>query len=121
MSAKDACAWGWATGEPAADVEAAAVALIRRHLAGEVKLGGVDPAPMSVPETLPRVDIGHRSKVIDEILCDVIVRGLALPLAEGLAIEADGFGRCAATVDMDIGMKNFMQNGPRVPALFLHE
>ena len=27
----------------------------------------------------------------------------------------------AKTVDLDIGMKNFIQNGPRVPALFLHE
>ena len=51
----------------------------------------------------------------------ILRRGLALPLAEGLALEADGFGRCKATVDMDIGMKNFTQNGPRVPAAFLHE
>jgi enoyl-CoA hydratase/3-hydroxyacyl-CoA dehydrogenase len=48
-------------------------------------------------------------------------RGLARPLAEGLTIEADGFARCKATVDMDIGIKNFIQNGPRVPAAFLHE
>ena len=38
-----------------------------------------------------------------------------------LAIEADGFARCKATVDMNIGMMNFMQNGPRVPAVFLNE
>ena len=31
-------------------------------------------------------------------------------------VEAQGFGACRRTVDMDIGMKNFMQNGPRVPA-----
>jgi Flp pilus assembly protein protease CpaA len=46
---------------------------------------------------------------------------LARPLAEGLGVEAAGFGRCKTTVDMDIGMKNFVQNGPKVPALFLHE
>ncbi len=42
-------------------------------------------------------------------------------LAEGLVIEAQSFARCKSTVDMDIGMKNFVQNGPRVPAVFLHE
>mgnify|MGYP000483116272 CR=1 FL=1 len=31
------------------------------------------------------------------------------------------FARCHRTVDYDIGMKNFIQNGPRVPAAFLHE
>ena len=43
------------------------------------------------------------------------------PLAEGLVVEAEGFARCRQTVDMDIGMKNFVQNGPRVPAAFMHE
>ena len=76
---------------------------------------------MAVPETLPKVDIGHRSVTIDAILVDVIRRGLAMPLAEGLALEAQGFARCTRTVDMHVGMTNFMQNGPRVPAAFLNE
>jgi enoyl-CoA hydratase/3-hydroxyacyl-CoA dehydrogenase len=76
---------------------------------------------MKVPEKLPAVDLGHRSLAIDEIVVRVMREGLALPLREGLALEARGFGRCKATVDMDIGMKNFIQNGPRVPAAFLHE
>ncbi|MEZ4439973.1 MAG: 3-hydroxyacyl-CoA dehydrogenase/enoyl-CoA hydratase family protein [Polyangiaceae bacterium] len=121
IGAKQACALGWAHGEPVADAVAGAKALIRDHLAGKVKLAPVDEAPMSLPAALPTVDIGHRSLAIDAILVDVIRRGLASSLDEGLAIEADGFGRCHATVDMDIGMKNFIQNGPRVPALFLHE
>ena len=66
-------------------------------------------------------NVGHRSLAIDRILVDVMQQGLTKPLAEGLAIEAKGFGRCKDTVDMDIGMKNFVQNGPRVPALFMHE
>ena len=86
-----------------------------------MRLAPVDPAALAVPERLPHVALGHRSRAIDAILCDVLRRGLALPLAEGLAVEADGFGRCRATVDMDVGMKNFTQNGPRVPAAFLHE
>ncbi len=121
IGARHACEWGWATGEPAADPIAAAKALIRKHLAGEVTLATVDPAPMEVPAELPSVDIGHRSLTIDAILVDVMLRGLAAPLAEGLVIEADGFARCKDTVDLDIGMTNFMQNGPRVNAVFLHE
>lgn len=85
-----------------------------------MKLAPVDPAPMKV-DAIPRVDIGHRSLAIDAILVDVLRRGLSRPLAEGLVVEAQGFARCKSTVDMDIGMKNFVQNGPRVPAAFLHE
>lgn len=121
VGAADACAWGWATGEPAANPLTTAKALVKKHIAGEVKLAAVDPAPMTVPEKLPAAAIGHRSLAIDSILVDVVRRGLQKPLAEGLIIEADGFSRCKATVDMDIGMKNFVQNGPRVPAAFLHE
>ena len=120
-TAREACAWGWATGAPAPDVVAAAKDLLRQHLEGRVKLAPVDPAPIEVPETLPEVDLGHRSLAIDAIVVDVMRQGLRLPLREGLRVEALGFGRCKATVDMDIGMKNFVQNGPRVPAAFLHE
>jgi enoyl-CoA hydratase/3-hydroxyacyl-CoA dehydrogenase len=121
VSARDACAWGWATGEPTPDFVAAAKALVRKHLAGQVRLAPLDPAPVALPARLPRVDLGHRSLAIDEILVEVLREGLRLPLREGLAIESRGFGRCKRTVDMDIGMKNFIQNGPRVPAVFLHE
>jgi enoyl-CoA hydratase/carnithine racemase len=121
IGAREAHAWGWASAAPAADFVAAAKDLVRRHLAGEIALGPVSPAPMVVPAELPSVDIGHRSRAIDAILVDVLRRGLASPLPEGLALEAEGFGRCKRTVDLDIGMKNFMQNGPRVPAAFLHE
>ena len=121
VGAKEACAWGWATGEPAADVVAAAKDLLRRHVAGKVKLAPVNPAAMSWPSELPGVDIGHRSLAIDAIIVDVIRRGVTKPLADGLEVEAEGFGRCKQTIDYDIGMKNFIQNGPRVPAAFLHE
>jgi enoyl-CoA hydratase/3-hydroxyacyl-CoA dehydrogenase len=121
IGAAEACAWGWASGQPAADPVGAAKALLRRALAGEVRLQPVDPAPVKVPDPLPAVDLGHRSLAIDAIVVDVLRQGLRLPLAEGLAVESRGFGRCKGTVDMDIGMKNFIQNGPRVPAVFLNE
>ena len=120
-TAAEACAWGWATGAPQEDVVGAAKALAREHLAGRVRLGPVDPAPLEVPARLPAVDLGHRSLATDEIVVEVLRKGLRLPLEEGLRVEAHGFGRCKETVDMDIGMKNFVQNGPRVPAAFLHE
>lgn len=120
IGAEEACAWGWAHGAPVDDPVAEAKALVRRAAAGEVKLAPVDPSPMKV-DAIPKVDIGHRSLAIDAILVDVLRRGLTKPLAEGLVVEAQGFARCKSTVDMDIGMKNFVQNGPRVPAAFLHE
>jgi enoyl-CoA hydratase/carnithine racemase len=121
VDAAAACKMGWAHGQPEGDILAAAKALLRDHAEGKVKLAPVDPAPMALPAKLPDVDLGHRSLAIDGIVVDVLRRGLALPLADGLRLEAQGFGRCRKTVDMDIGMRNFIQNGPRVPAVFLHE
>jgi enoyl-CoA hydratase/3-hydroxyacyl-CoA dehydrogenase len=121
IGAQAACEWGWAHGTPSPNPLADAKALLRRALGGEVRLAPVAEAPMPAVESLPNVDIGHRSRAIDRILVDVLRQGLALPLSEGLAVEAKGFARCKATIDMDIGMKNFVQNGPRVPAVFLHE
>ncbi|MEW6742293.1 MAG: 3-hydroxyacyl-CoA dehydrogenase/enoyl-CoA hydratase family protein [Planctomycetota bacterium] len=121
VGAKEACAWGWATGQPAADVVAAARDLLRQHMACKVRLAPVAPEPLPVPDTLGEVDIGHRSLAIDAILVQAIRDGLSRPLPEGLRVEAAAFGRCKQTADYDIGMKNFIQNGPRVPACFMHE
>ena len=121
VGAKEACAWGWASGEPAADFVGAAKELLRRCLAGDAQLAPVDPAPCELPAELPALDIGHRSLAVDAILVDVIREGLTRPLAEGLQVEAAGFARCKQTIDYGIGMTNFIQNGPRVPAAFMHE
>lgn len=121
IGAAEACNWGWAHGIPTRDYLHAAKALLAEVIAGKTKIAPVDPAPVAGAVEVTQVDIGHRSAVIDAIVVDVVRRGLAKPLAEGLTIEADGFARCKDTVDMDIGMKNFIQNGPRVPAMFLNE
>jgi len=118
VGATEACSLGWASGEPVPDPVGAARSLLRE---GGPIPGPVDPAPMEVPRELPRLDIGHHSLAVDDILVDVVRRGLALPLPEGLEVEAHGLAACKGTVDFDIGMKNFIQNGPRVPAEFLHE
>ena len=117
VGAAESCAIGWAWGKPEENVLDAA----RRLLQSGTPLAPVDPAPLKLPERFPPADLGHRSLAIDAILVDVLRRGLARPLEEGLRIEAAGFAACKRTVDYDIGMKNFLQNGPRVPADFLNE
>lgn len=121
VGAGEACAWGWAAGEPADDPVSGAVRLIREHLAGKRTIGRMDTAPLTLPAVLPPCGIGHRSLAVDRILTEVILTGLARELAEGLEIEAQGFARCKETIDYDIGMTNFVQNGPRVPAVFMNE
>ena len=40
---------------------------------------------------------------------------------EGLALEARCFGEVCATQDMRIGVANFLANGPRAKAEFVHD
>ena len=121
IGAKEACELGWATGEPANDPVAAAKDLIKAHLDGSAPIKRLDPGPIEVPATLPNIDIGHRSLAIDRILTDTLLAGLKTDLDSGLEIEANAFARCKETVDYDIGMTNFIQNGPRIPAVFMNE
>ena len=121
VGAKEACEIGWAYGEPVDDPIAAAKNLIKEHLAGKVKLAPVDPAPFAVPDPVPDIDLGHRSLVVDALLVKAVKEGLRLPLDDGLLVETRAFADSKETVDADIGIKNFTQNGPRVPAAFMHE
>jgi len=121
VGAKEACALGWAYGQPVSDPVSAAKDLIREHLAGKVKLAPVNPAPLPVPDPIPNVDIGYRSLAVDAILVDAVKRGVQLPLDEGLLVEAKAFADTKETVDADIGIKNFILSGPRIPAAFINE
>ena len=77
--------------------------------------------PMSnVPASLPAVDIGHLSKKVDEILCKAILGAAKLPLKDAIPFEAKCFGEVCGTEDMRIGVDNFMKNGPKVKAAFVH-
>ncbi len=121
LGAKEACAYGWAHGEPVADPLSAAKNLIKDHLAGKVKLEPVNPAPLAVPDPIPDIDIGHRSLVVDAILVDAVKQGVQLSLDEGLLVEAKAFADARETIDSFIGIENFIQNGPRFQAAFMHE
>jgi enoyl-CoA hydratase / 3-hydroxyacyl-CoA dehydrogenase len=121
IGAKEACAIGWAHGEPVADPISAAKDLIREHIAGKVKLTTVNPAPLPAPDAIPNIELGHRSLIIDAIIVNAVKKGVQLPLDQGLIVEAKSFADSKETVDADIGIKNFTANGPRVPAAFMHE
>jgi enoyl-CoA hydratase/3-hydroxyacyl-CoA dehydrogenase len=121
VGAKEACEIGWASGEPVEDPVRAAKDFIHDHVAGKVKLATVDPAPVPIPDPIPNVDIGHRSLLIDRIVVNAVKQGLRLPLDKGLIVEAKAFADTKETVDADIGIKNFILNGPRTPAAFMHE
>ncbi len=121
IGAKEACALGWATDSPAADPVTAAKGVLDAHLDGSAPIKRLDTGPMEVPTILPAVDLGHRSLAIDRILTDTLFAGLKTDLDSGLELEALAFARCKKTVDYDLGMSNFIQNGPRVPAVFMHE
>ena len=103
------------------DLIARAVELVKAYASGEAELPRIDRSPMAdVPMDLPEIDLGHRSRAIDAILCRTLVKGLRLPLRDGLALESESFGACVETKDMHIGMKNFIENGPRAKAEFVH-
>ncbi|MBI4427189.1 MAG: enoyl-CoA hydratase/isomerase family protein [Candidatus Magasanikbacteria bacterium] len=112
---------GWARDLGSGDPMDSAKRFIAAHLKDpDPEIHATNPNPMGVSDGTPIVDIGHHSQAIDAILVDVVRRGLALPLAEGLKLEADGFGHCFGTQDMRIGLTNFMANGPKVPAVFMN-
>jgi enoyl-CoA hydratase/3-hydroxyacyl-CoA dehydrogenase len=61
------------------------------------------------------------SKAIDSILVETIYGGAEMDLEDGLEYEARQFGECMKTEDMKIGLKNFLDNGPKVKAAFIHK
>ncbi len=120
IKADEACARGWAHGEPVEDIVAAARALIQKHLDGEIELKAVSQDPVSDFSLHEDLDIGWHSKAIDAILVEVLRKGWSKPLAQGLEEEAQGFGRCIETRDVRIGLSTFLEKGPRAKAEFTH-
>ncbi|MBW2262869.1 MAG: enoyl-CoA hydratase/isomerase family protein [Deltaproteobacteria bacterium] len=101
-----------------ADARGAAILLVRDMISGKVETPRIPTDPIDVPDDLPDVDIGHLSTKIDGIMQEAIINGAKTTLAKGLEIEARCFGKCLTADDMRIGMKNFIENGPRAKAEF---
>lgn len=90
------------------------------HIQQGKKFPPINRKPLEIPSVLPAIELGHLSRKIDEVLQKAILEGLKLPLRDGLAKESFYFGACRETEDMAIGMKNFIENGPRSKANFKH-
>lgn len=81
----------------------------------------IETGPLPIPEALPEVEIGHRSRAVDELLQRAILEGAAGGLADGLRLEARLFGQGCGLEDMRLGVRHFLENGPRGgPAPFVH-
>jgi enoyl-CoA hydratase/carnithine racemase len=102
------------------DLIEAAVDWVRRISSGKAMIPFIPKGPIPIPSKLPEVDIGHLSRRIDSLIQKAILEGARMSLAEGLKLEARIFGECLLTQDMKIGMENFIKNGPKVNANFVH-
>lgn len=102
------------------DVLEAGIRLALDIAGGKVKPREMPKGPVPVPE-LPEIDIGGLSRKIDEIMRRAILEGAKMKLEDGLQFEAKMFAECLKTKDMRIGMENFLKNGVKQPAQFVHE
>jgi len=122
ISSEKALAFGLIREEVEGDLVARAVQLVNEMASGKAKRSRMDEAPMkNVPASLPAVEIGHLSKKVDEILQKAILGGAKLPLKDAIPFEAKCFGEVCGTKDMRIGVDNFVKNGPKSKAAFVHE
>ena len=103
------------------DLIETAMVWVKNILSGKIKVPSIPKGPIPVPSKLPEVDIGPLSRKIDSLLQKAVLEGAKMSLEEGLKLEAKTFGECLLTKDMRIGMDNFMKNGPKVNANFVHE
>lgn len=120
FSSAEALEMGYLHAEVEGDLVGEAVGLARSIADGTTRVRQIEKGPYATPATPPEVDLGPLSRRIDEINRKSILEGAKLPLAEGLRFEARCFGECATTRDMRIGIENFMKNGPRSNAPFVH-
>jgi enoyl-CoA hydratase / 3-hydroxyacyl-CoA dehydrogenase len=103
------------------DLIESAISWVGNILSGKVSVPAIPKGPIPISETLPEVDIGHFSRKIDSILQKAVLEGAGMTLEKGLDFESKVFAECLLTEDMKIGMDNFMKNGPKVNASFVHK
>jgi enoyl-CoA hydratase/3-hydroxyacyl-CoA dehydrogenase len=102
------------------DVRDAAIAFARDLAHGKAKAKEIPAGPLTLPASLPDLDIGGLSKAVDAHLVRAIREGAGLPLDRALELEAKIFGECYETRDARIGLDNFVKNGPKAKAPFVH-
>ncbi len=120
ISSSEAKEIGLIQEEVEGDLIDAAIDWVKKILSGQIKVPSIEKGPIPVPSKLPDVDIGHLSRKIDSLLQRAILEGAKMTLEEGLRLEAKIFGECLLTKDMRIGMENFIKNGAKVNANFVH-
>jgi len=102
------------------DLIEAAMSWVKKIRSAEVRVPAIPKGPIPIPSKLPEVDIGYLSKKIDSLLQQAILEGAKMTLEEGSKLEARIFGDCLLTQDRKIGVDNFLKNGPKVNAPFVH-
>ncbi|HEX5052869.1 MAG TPA: enoyl-CoA hydratase-related protein, partial [Planctomycetota bacterium] len=121
IGSEKALAYGLIREEVDGDLVGRAVQLAKDMAAGKASRSRMAEGPLAnVPASLPAVEIGHLSRKVDEILQKAILGAARLPLKEGIAFEAKCFGEVCGTEDMRIGVDNFVKNGPKAKAAFVH-
>jgi enoyl-CoA hydratase/carnithine racemase len=121
ISSSEAKEIGLIQEEVEGDLIEAGVNWVKNILSGKVKVPSIPKGPIPIPSKLPEVDIGHLSRKIDSLLQKAILEGAKMTLEDGLKLEAKIFGECISTQDRNIGIDNFMKNGPKVNANFVHQ
>lgn len=122
LSSTDALAWGLVSHlAPADQLIGTAVGLVAHLSRGKMHVPSLSGAHELPPVTLPDLDIGHRSKAVDALLCEAIVYAAnAATAAEAFEFELQTFAKICALKDMRIGVDTFIKQGPRAKAEFIH-
>ena len=120
VSSEEALATGLVDELVDTDPVDAGVALARRMVSDPRLRKLLPQGPVRCPAELPAVDLGRLSRRIDAILVEAIVQGARGSLADGLELEARLTGHCIETEDARIGITNFVENGARSEAAFVH-
>ena len=120
VSGAEAVEIGLIDEEVEGDLVAAAVALAKGAASGQKELKRIARDPMEPPAELPDIEIGHLSRAVDAMLQKAVLEGARMSLDEGLRFESRCFGEACGLEDMRIGVDNFIENGPRSKAPFVH-
>ena len=121
ISSAQALEYGLINEEAEGDVLPRAIELAKELAQGKTAVKPIETGPIpGAPDSLPDVDIGHLSRAIDGMAVQAIIEGGKRTLEEGLKNEARLFGQCWTTEDTRIGLRNFIENGPRSKAVFVH-